>query len=520
MTTTTLPTRPRRRWWFLALAILLPIVARVGMAFVERAELGNNSNFAAMMLFQFAVLIGACGIGVWFFALSGLARRTRLVVAGLGVGATIAAFATLRSVEFDGQMNPRPVYRWTPTPEQKLAEHRAATPKAEGSAILTVAPSDSPSFRGADGDGRTAGVALAGWTTPPTILWKQPAGGGHSGFAVAGNSAVTIEQIDNEEAVVCYERDTGKERWKHAYAAGFYQGEPMGGSGPRATPAIADGNVFSLGGQGDLVCLKGSNGERLWSCNIITDNGARNVDWGMSGSPLAVGSVVVVNPGGDSGIVAYDRATGAKRWTSGGGLAGYASPMRAVVNGAARVVVFDAAGIRVLDQETGKALSFQEWKSPMNMNSAQPLALGGGRIMLSSEKDNGAAAFDFSAMTPAPVWKNRKYSARYASPVYWDNHIYGLTDGRLICLDAKTGDVMWKDGSFGNGQILIVGDKLVLTAEKGSIHLVAADPTGLRELGSMPLFDHRTWNMPALAGDQLFVRTHREMACVRLPTIK
>src|SRR5439155_22072547 len=114
---------------------------------------------------------------------------------------------------------------------------------------------DFPEYRGRQRDGIAHGPVLArDWKAhPPRLLWRQPIGGGYAAFAVAGNLAVTIEQRRDREAVVCYDTATGKERWLHDYPAHF--SETLGGDGPRATPTIADGTVFSLGATGQLVCL-------------------------------------------------------------------------------------------------------------------------------------------------------------------------------------------------------------------------------------------------------------------------
>ncbi|MGL4423891.1 MAG: PQQ-binding-like beta-propeller repeat protein, partial [Gemmataceae bacterium] len=359
---TTLP-QPRRwprRLWFVALAVLPHIIVRLLMMLASQSEMLQSNNFALMMGLQFSLFLGILALIVWFFLLSGLSSRTRLIAGGLLLGAILAFFSTVKKIEYDGQMTPRPRYRWEPDPEQLLAEHRAIAPKATATADLTVQPSDSPMFRGEMGLGRTPNVKLADdWTkTPPKILWEHPAGAGHAGFAVAGNSAITIEQFGDDEAIVCYDRATGNERWKYAYQARFDHSEPMGGAGPRATPSIHQGLVVSLGAQGDLVCLNGADGQLRWRLNIITDNDAANIEWGMSGSPLILNDMVIVNPGsklgeGPSAVVAYHLTTGKKRWTAPGGIAAYASPMMAVINGMPKVLVFDALGLRVIDPREG-----------------------------------------------------------------------------------------------------------------------------------------------------------------------
>src|SRR5207249_1922915 len=139
------------------------------------------------------------------------------------------------------------------------------------------------------------GPALArDWKAhPPRLLWRQPVGGGYAAFVLAGNVAVTIEQRRESEAVVCYNRATGEQSWVYSYPAHF--SETLGGDGPRATPTIADSEVFSLGATGKLVCLELKSGKLKWEVNILEGN--ENLPWGMSGSPLVYDQVVVVNPG-------------------------------------------------------------------------------------------------------------------------------------------------------------------------------------------------------------------------------
>ena len=132
---------------------------------------------------------------------------------------------------------------------------------------------------------------------PPREIWKQPGGGGFAAFVISGNVAVTIEQIRGAEAVVCYDIATGKERWARDYAARF--SDFQGGPGPRATPTIAAGKVYSVGAKGKLTCIDLATGKLDWATDILTDND--NIQWGMSGSPLVYDDVVVVNPGGPTG---------------------------------------------------------------------------------------------------------------------------------------------------------------------------------------------------------------------------
>src|SRR5262249_32669337 len=149
---------------------------------------------------------------------------------------------------------------------------------------------DFPEYRGRKRDGIVAGGILSAFDKSKVHeVWREPCGGGYASFAIAGQGAVTIEQRRGEEVVGCYEAATGKECWTYSYSAHFK--ETMGGPGPRATPTIADGDVYSLGATGVLVRLNGSSGKEKWKVNILENN--NNIYWGMSGSPLVYDQVVV-----------------------------------------------------------------------------------------------------------------------------------------------------------------------------------------------------------------------------------
>lgn len=509
------------------IAVAVPAGLRAVAAAMNRYEIGLEFLFPVMMGFQFAALVAAAVVAVWFLFFAGYSPLTRAAVCLLVLAAVGAGVASVRKLEFDGEMNPSVRFRWEPTDDELLARHRATAEKATDAAELSVGATDSPAYRGLAGDGSTPGVTLAEWADPPKVRWKHPVGGGHAGIAVAGNSAVTVEQRGEQETVVCYDRATGRERWAFGYPARFSHSEPMGGDGPRTTPGIVGGLVYSVGGAGELVCLDGATGKPKWQTNVLTDSGAVNAEWGMSASPLVLGDRVIVNPGvnpkdnNGQAVAAYDRLTGKRLWATGTHPMAYASPLRAVFAGVEQVVVFDADGLGGHDPATGAELWRFPWKTDMGMNSAQPVVLPGDRLFISSERSNGGAVVEVTKVgdkwEAKRVWGNRSLSARFSCPVFAGGHIYGLTEGRLACVDAATGKRKWIDGDYGNGQIVLAGDKLIITGEKGKVSLVAADPAEFRELGSLPVFDARTWNVPALAGKRLFLRNHREMACLELP---
>jgi outer membrane protein assembly factor BamB len=444
---------------------------------------------------------------------------TALVVVALAV--------SIGRVGCTGDMLLQVAWRWQKSGADRLEAHRAAQVNGERPAAVAVTalqPTDFPEYRGRNRDGIVTGPRVKqDWkANPPTPVWRHPVGGGHAGFAVAGNAAVTIEQRRDDEAVVCYDTATGQERWVHAYPAHFT--ELMGGEGPRATPTIADDAVYSLGAAGTLVCLDLASGHARWSVNILDGN--ENVRWGKSGSPLVYDRVVVLNPGAQTeaskgkALVALDRRTGKIVWQAGNTQAGYSSPMLATLGGRRQILLLDGEVLAGYDADGGSELWHYPWPTQNGINVAQPLVLSGDRVFVSAAYGAGCAMLHITETAGEwqvkQLWGNKLLRCKFTSPVAHQGYIYGLDEGILACVDQQSGARKWRDGRYGHGQMLLVNGMLLILSETGKLVLVEATPQGCHELASMPALDGKTWNYPAVAGGRAYVRNAEEMACYDL----
>ncbi len=488
---------------------------------------------------------------VWFLGFGRFAWRTRAIGALAIVIVLVGAAGSVRLVEFSGEMVPTFVFRWSRLRPDVLEAHRESVGRADGLAAVTaleIGPLDIAEYRGAARDGIVEGPPLSRqWSSQPLEpIWRQPVGGGYAAFVVVGQTAITIEQRREREAIVAYDAETGRERWVHDYPALFH--DTAGGDGPHATPTVYDGKVYSMGGTGELVCLDGTNGELLWKLDVLEENGTTNITWGMSGSPLLYDELCVVNPGAqedspDSRAVwALDAQTGEVRWKAGRTVASYASPMLATLAGKRQVLMFDAAGVAGYDARLGDLLWSFPWTTLYDINAAQPVVLSGDRVFISSEAGGAMVQITHTEdqtasqsvtddpSSPAPsktaaaaetwsareLWHNYRMKCSYANPVARDGYIYGLDRGILACVDAETGKRAWKRGRYGHGQLLLADDLLVILSEKGKLALVEATPEEYRELVRMPAIDGKTWNNPTLVDGRIYVRNHIEMACYDL----
>lgn len=410
-------------------------------------------------------------------------------------------------------------------PAREIAKATPAALPAEPAAESKAAALPRPywtDFRGPRRDGRYDETpVLTRWPReglPP--LWRQPIGGGYASFVIANGKAFTIEQRRDQEVVAAYDLQTGRELWTHAWAAHFT--ESMGGDGPRATPTWDEGRIYALGAEGELRCLDAETGQRLWSKNILADNNASNLSWGMAASPLVVDDKVIVLPGGRSGnsVVAYHKRTGEPVWKSQSDPQAYTAPMVVTLAGQRQLLVVSAQRVMGLRVEDGSLLWDYPWTTSYNVNATQPLLVGDNRFFISSGYGTGAALVEVSptdgAFKAREVWRNVNLKTRFNTAVIHDGHAYGLDEGILACVDVATGERKWKGGRYGYGQILLADGHLIILAESGDLVLVEATPQAHRELARFEAIRGKTWNNPAASGGTLLVRNAREMAAFRL----
>ena len=468
---------------------------------------------------------------VWFLFQSGHpARLKRGVAAGL-LAAVALACAVLRIERVSGDLVPQFVFRWTSSRDRLLP---AAVASASAGVAWEATPRDFPRFLGPAGSGSLEGVSLdREWEArPPERLWRRPIGAGWSGFAVCGDHAVTLEQRGEQELVSCQAVETGVVEWTVS-VPGRHE-TVLGGVGPRSTPTIADGVVYTSGATGWLHAIDGVSGRVLWKKNVLDDLGidaaahAAAVAWGRAGSPLVTDSLVIV-PGGGPGqdgeavsLVSYDRATGERRWTGGSEQVSYVSPALARIGGREVVLTVNEASVAGHDPDSGAELWRFDWPGHSNSDAtcSQAHVLDGDRIFISKGYGVGAAVFGRAdgAAAFTPVWSQpAALKTKFTNVAIHDGHAYGLSDGILECVSLAEGKRRWKGGRYGQGQVLRAGDLLVVQAESGEVVLVGCTPEKHAVVGRLTALDGQTWNNPCLSGDRLLVRNAEEAACYRVP---
>jgi outer membrane protein assembly factor BamB len=483
-----------------------------------------EQNFKAWIL-SLVGLLTLLLVFIWFLFLSRFNWRWRLLTTGLLL---VGGFALRQMVRVDGTTSgtglPRLVWKWT---SPKTVRFEPAMTKSQPSlSLATNVPGlvDTPQFFGPNRDGILTGNNLErDWKThAPKELWRQPVGLGWSAFAVVGGCAYTQEQRGEAELVTCYDVITGRLLWAHTNIVRFSQWQ--GGEGPRATPTVIGGRVFTLGAAGNLNCLDATNGAPVWSHEILKENNLPNLVWGVSCSPLVFDDTVVVSGGLSKGpsLLAYQSQTGEPLWRSGTDKSGYSSPLLVKLAGHPCVISVNAASLTAHDPKTGAILLDYPWTTDKWPKASQPLVLEGDRVFLSAGYGAGCVMLQIKPGTngllaATELWRNNNLKTQFNSAAVRNGYLYGLDDGACACVEVATGQRKWKGGKYGSGQTLLVDDLILIQGERGEVALVQAVPDEFHELAQLPALSSKTWNYPTLAGRYLLVRNDQEAVCYELP---
>lgn len=470
----------------------------------------QQRNLATYVL----LILTSIGLLLWWLFGSRVRWRTRfrglvwvLLVVGL-----VAALFRLKGVT--GDFVPIVEFRWRST---SIIE--SPTIVRPGTTISRSAE-DFPQFLGPNRDGMLFRPTLStNWSeSPPRVAWRQPIGEGWSGFALVGERAITQEQRGLEEWISAYNLSDGQLLWVHTNLARY--DTTIAGIGPRATPTVVSNRVYTLGATGILDCLDLATGRRIWT-RLLTEDAACSIpEWGFAGSPWVEAGQVVVQAGGADGksLLSYRADSGEPIWSGGSAGVNYSSPFRVTLAGKPYLLIFGRRSFVAHDPATGAVL----WDVPFGTGMplvANPIVVTPNRILITAGYNVGAELLEVipGASAPISIWKSKRLKAKFANPVLRGGFVYGLDDGMLACLDVRDGSQRWKEGRYGHGQGLLLGELYLLMSEPGELILLRPTPDHPNELARFPVFDSKTWNPIAVRGDRLLARNDKEVACLEIP---
>lgn len=512
----------------------LLLIGMVSAGFICAIQIFSISLFRPAWDLTLLICLSNLAVYLWIRTISRMRPYAQAVAIAILILINAATYFSLRLDGFSGDGRLILVWSWREMPDENLLKFSPLSPKDAGIANLTTTrKSDWPCFQGADRSGRVIAPNFStNWhTSPPKELWRRPVGRGWSSFAVVGEFCVTQEQRQHEEMVVCYELRTGIEVWAHRDPVRF--DEVTSGAGPRATPAIHNGRVYTLGATGILNCLDGGVGRVIWTKRI--DALGVTPLFGFSSSPLISGPYIYITPGGPAGsLVAFDHTDGRLAWTTDVRKSGYSSPVVLRTKESEQILVFDALGLHGHDSNSGRTLWSFAWgdNSDERVNVCQPALIFPDandsssdripQILISSGYGRGCSLVSLARLpegkwTTRSEWQSKALRSKFSSIVVRGRFAFGLDQGILTCISLNDGNRKWKGGHYGYGQLILVNDLLLIQAESGMIALVNADPHRFDQLATLNALSERTWNYPVVAGRLLLVRNDREAACYELP---
>lgn len=452
---------------------------------------------------------------------------------------------------------------------------------AAGRCCSTVRAEDWPWFLGPRHTGESAETDLVlDWTAgAPPVLWKQPIGTGYSAPSVLGDRLVVHHRKGNQEIISCRRRSSGEEIWQYAYESAFE--DPYGyNNGPRCSPVLTPKFCFTLGAEGMLCCLSLEDGSVVWKNDLKTSYQLPEWFFGMGCSPLLDGDRLIVLVGGqpNSGVVAFDAATGRVQWEAVGKqtwdgtttpegttytwtgeemVVSYSSPIIAEIHGRRHLLCLVRQGLVSLDPETGTTNFYWWFRSRVHesVNAARPLVVGD-TIFLSAAYQVGSALLKVSedGRSVSSVWSDRSnLLAHWSTPIHVDGCVYGFSgrhenEGELRCVRLQDGGVQWSTSGFegdltslrvnrangkvvdtetgkeipypffGRGALTRVGARFIVLGERGTLAVVDVNKDRFVERGRFALDEigNPAWVAPVVSEGRLYLRSEDWLVCLDL----
>lgn len=550
-TVTSLPSSWGRHKW-----IPVFVIAAASTWWIRQSFYAEYKTILHVIVLFASVL----ALSIWFLLCGNGSWKRRCGILAL-VWLPLLIFRALYVPKYNGDMGIAGWrLRWAPAVDATLSEIKATKQASD----LQATSHDYPRFLGNGYWAEVSGVELeTDWKThPPQEMWRREIGAGWSAFAVVGNYAVTLEQRGDRELVSCYRVETGEPVWTHSDEARFDPGTfagNLGDIGPRATPTIHGDYVLSQGGTGIVNCLDARTGVVVWSHDTAKEFDSPVAMWGKSGSPLVVDDLAIISVGApdassptveagtheadqatskpddfSSSLVAFDLKTGDVRWSAGNRRASYASPVFATLAGERQILVVNQSYLTAHRANDGRVL----WEFPFadendtSASASQPIPLDGDRVFISKGYGVGACLLQVrrdsdDGFTSEPIWSpaiQPVMKTKFCNVVMHRGFVFGLDDVLLECMELDTAKVRWKKRrrpEFGHGQIMLIGDVILVLSETGELTLVEASPEKYHELATLQALKETdvTWNTPAFAPPFLIIRNAREAVCYKLPLI-
>jgi outer membrane protein assembly factor BamB len=379
---------------------------------------------------------------------------------------------------------------------------------------------DWPQWRGHARDGISKeNNLLESWPeNGPKLLWsKEELGSGFASMSISNGKLYITGVVDNEEKLTAMDLE-GNIQWQLIYGE-FWEDSY---SEARSTPTVDGDQIYVISGMGKLVCVDKSRGKIKWSVDTVDDFDGDYHHWGIAESPLIVDDKVICTPGGDeASVVAFDKSTGKLIWQTNtlSQQANYCSPIL-INRGDKKIIATQLAesfvGINAADGSVLWQDDYEDYQDDArDININTPL-YDDGYIYITSGYDDGGAMYELSAdgSKITRKWVDQTLDVHVGGVVKVGNYIYGANwennrMGNWVCLNWKTGKVMYEEEWNNKGSIIAADGMLYCYEEKkGNIALVKANPDKFDIVSSfkIPMGKGPHWGHPAISDGRLYVR--------------
>ncbi|MBY0528344.1 MAG: PQQ-like beta-propeller repeat protein [Gemmataceae bacterium] len=418
---------------------------------------------------------------------------------------------------------------------------------------VSAGPSDWPGFLGPFGNGTSSEKLKAPWPNEGLrLVWQAPIGEGYGGPVISRGKLFLFDRIQNQARLRCMESTTGKPLWQFEYPSQYEDNYGYEG-GPRCCPVVDNDRVYIFGAEGMLHCVRAEDGKEVWKRDTQKEFNVRQNFFGVASTPVVEGDLLIVPVGGSpagsedksfgeltgngSGIVAFDKRTGAIRWKATDELASCASPTLATIDGRRWCFVLARGGLVGLDPANGKIDFHFPWRAKdlESVNASNPVVVGD-HVFITECYGPGSALLKVKPGSYEEVWtdaakgRDKAMQCHWNTPIYCDGYVYGSSgrdssSAQLRCVELSTGKVMWSVRGLSRASLLMVDGHFICLGEYGELVLLKVNPQRYEEVSRMELghrakpkglLTHPCWAAPVLSHGLLYLRGKGRLLCLEM----
>lgn len=401
-------------------------------------------------------------------------------------------------------------------------------------AALVAAPgcfpggrADWPQWGGANQDftADSKGLATTWPQDGPPKIWTRDLGEGYSAILVGGTSLYTMAHEGEEEIAICLDARTGQTIWEHRYPGQVHKDHTTQfGNGPRGTPLLSQGRLYTIGVSGRMHCLDAANGKPVWTQELWSDFEGTVLNHGYSSSPVAYKDTIIVMVGGEGhSLVALNKNDGTVAWKKQDFGNSYSTPKLISVDGQDQLVCYMATEIVGLDPADGKLLWQMPHANQWKQNITLPIWFEDENILFFTTSEAGSKAVKLTRngdkTEVKELWSTRKVRLHHNNCIRVGDYVYGTTGSRVsffMAINIKTGDIAYRKRGFAKANCIFADGMFIVLDEDGNLALITATPEEFTVHAKVPLLEKVSWTVPTLVGKTLYVRDKTKIMALDL----